>query len=165
MKRRLGVAVLGLFVVVSSLASIPALAAGLDVEIAEIEAVDPASEPFELPPPTDPPTDEQRMPVLDLSDIEGIWPDEVVEVAPAPIDVASLEEALEGAKLLPEEGAASVDVYGVGPDDTSHIAVIYPEDVNKLQADGEWRDIKVSLTDEAKGWSWKVPSGASSFLP
>lgn len=47
MKRRICVAVLGLLVVVSSLASIPALAAGLDVEIAEIKAVDPASEPFE----------------------------------------------------------------------------------------------------------------------
>ena len=32
MKRRIGVAVLGLFVVVSSLASIPATAAGLDIE-------------------------------------------------------------------------------------------------------------------------------------
>ncbi len=163
--RRLGVAVLGLFVVVSSLASIPATAAGVDIEIGEVKSVDPASRPFEVPPATEAPTDEQRMPVLDLADLEGIWPDEAVEVAPAPIDPETPEQALEGTKLVPSEGSGSVDVYGVGPDDSTHVAVIYPEDVNKLQADGEWRDIKVLLAKDADGWRWATPAGASALLP
>ncbi|MDH4365588.1 MAG: DNRLRE domain-containing protein, partial [Acidimicrobiia bacterium] len=149
----------------SLVVAIPAAAAGLGGEIAEVESVDPASDPYRLPASTDTPTGEQRLPVLDLSDIEGLWPADAVEMPPAPLDPESPEEALAGTKLLPDEGTASLDVYGVGPEDTAHVAVVYPEDVNKLQPDGEWRDIKVQITEESKGWRWVTPSGTSSFLP
>ena len=55
------------------------------------------------------------MPVLDLADLEGIWPDEAIEVAPAPIDPETPEEALEGAKLVPSEGSDPSMSMASGP--------------------------------------------------
>jgi hypothetical protein len=163
--RRLGTALLGLSFVATTLATVPAAAAGLDVGIGEVASVDPLHDAYELPAPTEPPTAEQRLPVLDLSDLEGLWPHDVEEIAPALLDPESPDDALDGMKLLPTEGAADADVYGVGENDASHVAILYPEDVNKLRADGEWRDIKVQLTPADDGWRWSTLGGTTTLLP
>ena len=153
------------FLLVSSLIiaipTLPAIAAAGD----EIESVDPASDPIATPDPVPPPTDEQRQPVLDFSDLEGLWPQDVEIVTPGEVDPATPDEALADAALLETEGTADTDIYADGSSDSSHIAVIQTDDVNKQTQAGAWRDIKLDLDPEGKGWSWTDPSGVITSFP
>jgi hypothetical protein len=129
-----------------------------------VRSVDPASRPFELPDPVPPPTDEDRRPVLDLSDLEGIWPEDVVEVVPGVRNPGSPDEALAGTDAILDRGAADTDIYSGTGTSSSHVAIVHTDDVNRLDA-GKWRDIKLDLDQIDGGWSWTDPKGAMTSFP
>ena len=130
-----------------------------------VASVDPASATVAVPAPVPPPTQEQRLPVMDLSDVEGIWPADVTEVVPGAVDPGSPDQALADATPLPSEGAADVDAYAVTGTPSEHIALIHPDDVNHLTSSGAWRDIKLQLSPDGKGWSWTDPTGTVTTFP
>ncbi len=161
--RSWGGAFAGLLIVASTLTTAPvALGQSVD-ELPSVEAVDPANEPYPLPDPPPPLTDEQRLPVLDLSDIEGLWPEDIVEIVPGKTDPVSPTDAVAGEEPLLDEGGANLDAFGFGPDDTNHIALVYPSDVNELKANGEWKDIAITLTPTADGWTWADVETTTTF--
>jgi RHS repeat-associated protein len=131
----------------------------------EDEGVDPANEPYAKPAPFDPPTAKERLPVIDLSELPGLWPEDVVEAFPAKRDPMSPGEATEGTELLPKEGDATTDVYGTGDASAEHVALIGAEPRNTLDANGNWVDADPSLEAVAGGWTWTDATGVRFTFP
>jgi hypothetical protein len=52
------------------------------------------------------PTEEERLPLIDIRDIPGIWPDDVVPSYPAPREPSTPQDGIADAKLAPLDGAA-----------------------------------------------------------
>ncbi len=146
---------------VMGISAIAALAAPPD----PVRSVDPASQALDFPDPVPPPTDEQRQPVLDFSDLTGLWPEDIVEVAPGDTDPATPDQALEGTSPLLTQGASDVDVYSGTTTPAEHIAMIHTDEVNRVNDAGKWRDIKLDLDPEGKGWSWTDPAGIRTSFP
>lgn len=153
MGKRFGTVALVLLLLTGLVAVVPFIAGAAGITDTT-QAVDLADAPLTLAPPPPLLTEEQRRPVLDFSDIEGLWPEDIVEVTPGPVQVTSPQDAIAGATALPAEGGPSVDVYAAGPDDTAHLALVDTADENKLNTAGNWKDIKVALTPDPSGWSW-----------
>ena len=146
---------------VMGISAIAAIAAPPDL----VRSVDPASQALDFPDPVPPPTDEQRQPVLDFSDLTGLWPEDIVEVAPGDTDPATPDQALEGTSPLLTQGASDVDVYSGTTTPAEHIAMIHTDEVNRVNDAGKWRDIKLDLDPEGKGWSWTDPAGTRTSFP
>ncbi len=133
------------------------IAAALPVLGPTVSAADKADNaPPLLAPPGDPPAplaDLARVPVLATLDENGVRdPDDV------PILLAggsSPSDTVRDLDALPEDGAASVDVFAVGPYNADHVAAVYTEDVNYEASDGEWKDLPELAADDA-GWSATV---------
>jgi len=130
-----------------------------------VVAVDPASEPYELPAVTLPLSEEQSLPLIDLSELEGIWPQDIVEVIPGKTDATSPTDAVAGAEALPAEGGASLDAFGFGEGAANHIALIYPEDLNAQKPNGDWTDVALTLSVTDAGWRFTDPAGSRIDLP
>ncbi|MGH2679754.1 MAG: DUF7594 domain-containing protein [Actinomycetota bacterium] len=127
--------------------------------------VDPADEPYAKLAPVDPPTPEERLPVVDLSELPGLWPEDVVESYPGKVDPLSPEDAIEGAELLATEGDAATDVFGVGDASALHLALIEAEPRNQLDADGSWTKRSLAIEAAPGGWTWTDPAGVRFVFP
>jgi hypothetical protein len=127
--------------------------------------VDPANEPYEKPAVPEPPTTEERLPVIDLSELPGLWPADVVEAYPGIRDPVSPDEAIEGASPLPTRGDATTDVFGIGEESAEHLALIGVEPKNDLGTDGAWSEGEISLDPVTGGWSWTDPAGLRFTFP
>lgn len=73
---------------------------------ASLQGVDPALAPYVKPAPIEPLTAEERLPVIDLSELPGLWPKDVVEAVPGKLDPVSPSDAVKGAKLLTSKDPA-----------------------------------------------------------
>jgi len=128
------------------------------------EDVDPANAPFEKPAPPAPPTDEERLPVIDLSDLGGLWPEDVVPALPGARDPASPASALAGSEPLPKAGSENVDVFATS-EGTEHIALVEAQATNEKDAEGNWADVEVALQPTGTGWTWRDPIGNRFTFP
>ena len=95
--------------------------------------------------PPAPIPDVARMPIIAKGSESP--PSRPPELIPTPSDPDSPPS---DAELLKEAGAAQEDVYAWGDEGAAHLAAIHTEDVNYLDASGEWRDLKLVETDS--GW-------------
>jgi hypothetical protein len=136
-----------------------------DTDPSVASGVDPANAPFARPEPVDPPTAEERLPVIDLSELPGLWPEDVVEAYPAQRDPDSPSDAIEGATPLPAEGDATSDVFGVGEGSAEHLALIEAEPKNERDSDGTWSERELTLDPVAGGWAWTDLSGVRFTFP
>jgi hypothetical protein len=127
--------------------------------------VDPANEPYAKPAPPDPPTLEERLPVVDLSELPGLWPEDIVEVFPGKADPISPSDAIEGATPLPAKGDATTDVFGVGDGATEHLALVGAEPKNERDSEGNWSERELTLDPVAGGWSWTDLAGVRFTFP
>jgi RHS repeat-associated protein len=152
------------FLLLGSLLVSPSPARAQSADPGSTDSVDPASALYAKPDPVDPPTAEERLPVIDLSELPGIWPEDAEATIPGKTDPISPEDALEGTTLLPAEGDATTDVYGTGPEATEHVAIVEAEPQNEL-VDGDWKDIEVALEPLAEAWRYTDPSGTTFTFP
>lgn len=150
--------------IVATLASpLPARAQGSGT--ADTGGVDPASEPYTKPDTADPPTAEERLPVIDLSELPGLWPEDVVEAFPGQRDPVSPSDAIEGATRLAAKGDATMDVFGVGEGSAEHLALIEAEPKNERGANGDWSDRELALEAVTGGWTWTDLAGVVFTFP
>lgn len=162
-RHRLGIRVLGPAIALMALGGLPVPPPALAQESAEIAEVSPADDPFELPPPPAPVTDEQRLPVLDLDDLEGLWPQDAVTSIGGEKDPTSPTDAIDEAVAEPLEGGENFDAFGVGPDGTDHVVLVYPDVVNEQGGQGKWRDVGLTLAEGPAGWSFSSELASVSF--
>lgn len=81
-----------------------------------------------------------------------------------PLTPDTPKEATSEGVLQPEEGAPSVDIYGVGEDDASHVAVVALDVVNRENAAGNWVDLTLpTLKEDAAAWTAKANATTMSF--
>ncbi len=81
---------LALLTLTTVFSPIPAAAAGqLDPPPDATVAVDPASQPYDLPPQTQPLSDESSLPLIDLSELQGIWPEDIPQRPRAVVEPGS----------------------------------------------------------------------------
>ena len=105
--------------------------------------------PLAPPGPIDP---QDRYPVPAPQDENG-WRDPPETSVTLPPGV-SPEQQLTEATPLPHEGGPTFDVFGVGPEAASHVAEVFPQDVNQQDANGEWHDVRSQLSPDP-GYGWK----------
>jgi len=133
---------------------------------APIASVDPASLSYASPPGPVALTDAQHQPVVDLSELEGLWPSDAVQVLPFDTSGAvSPRDAIDGATPVLADGSATTDVYGTGPNDASHLALVYPDVVNAENANGDWKDVSMKLIASDRGWTYTDLAGYAHTLP
>jgi hypothetical protein len=152
-----------LLIVTGAVSPLPARAQSADPAL--VAGVDPANDPYAKPAPLDPPTPEERLPVIDLSELPGLWPEDVVPASPGKTDPDSPADAVEAAQLLPAKGDATTRIYGVGPEGAEHIALVSAEPTRELGTDGNWRESELTLEPIPGGWRYTDLGGITSTLP
>jgi RHS repeat-associated protein len=148
------------------------LTSAFAADIDQARDVSLATAPLTLASPPPPVTASDRVPVLAPQDENGIWPKDVVQAAPTPPNPKTPTQAIAGDTLAPALGGANTDVYDQGPGVGTHVALVYPADVNYQTANGNWRDLSLALTPTADGWTnsnegttLSIPSTLSPTTP
>jgi RHS repeat-associated protein len=97
--------------------------------------------------------EEDRMPVLSLWDENGVRnPKEVPITLPRGV---SPDQAVARATRLSSMGGPNFNVFGVGPDDSAHVAQVFTQDVNFQAAEGKWEDLRTRIVPDP-GYGWKA---------
>ncbi len=150
----------------ASLATLCLLAQAVIVQIPAVAAAavgaNPANQPITLAPTPPPITGDQRIPVFVEPQLDGI-PADAPQVAPGVSDPADPESAVAGAAAVPLEGQASLDAFADAPSQGTHVALVYPADVNDQGRQGYWHDIWLALTATTGGWSATLDGITVSF--
>jgi RHS repeat-associated protein len=143
--------------------AIPLPARAQSADSGSVSGADPVA--HTKPAPIEPPTAEQRLPVVDLSDLPGLWPEDVVEAFPGKIDPLSPGDATEGAELLPTKGDATTDVYATGDGSGEHLALVQVEPHKELDPDGNWKETELAFETISDGWRYTDLSGLAFTFP
>jgi RHS repeat-associated protein len=158
-RRRVAAFAISLGLIWPGFASIPARAALVDDEVRPSLA----DQPIELPAPPPPIDDADRYPVIAPVNLDGI-PADATKVAPGEKDPTDPSEAVADAALVPVAGASNIDVFAPAAGEGTHVALVYPQDVNEQTLDGKWNDISFALSEDGKGWGATI-QGTTLVFP
>jgi len=103
-----------LLAITAVLPAVPALAGVLSPLSDTVSSADPAHASYQKASTPPPLTDAQRLPVVDLSGLPGIWPNDVVAAYPGDIAPTSPAAAVAGDRPLPAAGAPGFDAFADG---------------------------------------------------
>ena len=93
------------------------------------------------------------MPVLAVADENGVRnPKQVPITLPRAVPP---DQAVAGATRLAAIGGPNFNVFGVGPDDSAHVAQVFTQDVNFQAEDGKWEDLRTRIVPDP-GYGWRT---------
>jgi hypothetical protein len=118
-------------------------------------------EPLTFAPAPEPLSLKERIPVLAVDDLEGVWPDEAPQVVPGEKDPVSPTDVVDELSLKLGQGSANTDAYAV-PEAGTHVDLVTAAPSNVL-VDGKWEPLDLAVDEKTDAWEGRAESATATF--